>query len=132
MMRETIALSALVGNGEAVLFPSLVEKREHAVMKKVEKIAERFVARAQSSKHERRIEMRQRPLRAGDAHKVDRERRRLSFRPIDGLNFAGGKRKRRISAETCDFIGRIGEASERLAIGRDALEQANRLEEFEA
>src|ERR1700722_4524244 len=132
MMRETIAFSSLVGNGEAVFFPGLVEKREHAVMKEVEKIAERPVAGAQPSEDNSRIEMRQRPLRTGDAHEVDRERRRLSFRPIDRLNFAGGERERGISAKTRDFIGRIGEASERLAIGRHALEQANRLEEFEA
>src|SRR5580704_13794337 len=131
MMREPIAFSSFVGNGEAVFFPGLVEKREHAVMKEVEKIAKRPVAGAQSREDESCIEMRQRSLRAGDAHEVDRQRWRLSFRPIDRLNFAGGERERGMSPETRDFIGRIGKASERLAVGRHALEQANRLEEFE-
>jgi hypothetical protein len=37
-----------------------------------------------------------------------------------------------MSAEARDFIGWIRKAAERLAIGRHALEQSNRLEEFEA
>ena len=48
------------------------------------------------------------------------------------LNFAGGESERWVSAEARDFVGRIRESSERLAIGRHALEQANGLEELEA
>ena len=101
-------------------------------MKEVEKIAEGPVARAQTSEDESRIEVRERTLWANDAHEVHRERWRLSLRPIDGLDFTGGERERGMGGETCDFIGRVSETSERLAIGRDALEQANGLEEFEA
>src|SRR5580692_8567588 len=132
MVGEAIALSAFVGNGKSVFFPGLIEKREHAVMKQIEEIAQRPVAGAQSSQDERRIEMRQGTLRASDTHEVDRERRRFSLRPIDGLNFAGRKRKRRMRTETRDFLGRVSESSERLAIGRHSLEQTNRLEKFEA
>src|SRR5579864_1512910 len=104
MVREAIALSAFVGNSEAIFFPGLIEEREHAVMKEVEKIAECFVTRAQPGEDESRIEMGQRALRASDAHEIDRERGRLALWPIDGLDFAGGERKRRISAETRDFV----------------------------
>src|SRR5580704_1046719 len=132
MMGKTIALAAFVGNGKAVFFPGLVEKRNHAVMEEIEEIAESLIAGAQPGKNERCIKMRERALRSGGAHEVDRERRRLPFRPINGLNFAGGKSERGVRADARDFVGRIRESSERLAIGRDALEQANSLEEFEA
>src|SRR5580658_2164640 len=91
MMREAVALTAFVGNGKTVFFPSLVEEGKHAVMKQVEKITQRFIAAAQPRENERRIEMRQRALRAGGAHEIHSERRRLALGPVDGLNFAGGE-----------------------------------------
>src|SRR5580698_156394 len=108
MMGEAIAFAAFIGNGKTIFFPSLVEKRKYAVMKEVEKIAKSLITRAQARQNQRGVEMRERALRARDAHEVDRERRRLSFRPINRLNFAGGKRERGIRAKTRDFIGRIG------------------------
>src|SRR5271170_3318268 len=132
MMRKAVEFAAFVGNGEAVFFPGLVEKGKHAVMKEVEEVAEGFVAGAEAGKNQRGVEMRERALRTGDAHEIHGERWSFAFGPINGLNFAGGKRKGGMSAETRDFIGRIGETSEGLAIGRHAFEQANRLEKFEA
>ena len=73
-MGEAISLSAFIGNGKTVFFPGLVEKREHAVMKKIEKIAQRFITGAQAGKNEGRIEVRQRTLWARGPHKIYSER----------------------------------------------------------
>jgi hypothetical protein len=101
-------------------------------MEEVEKIPQRPVAGAQTSKDERRVEMRKRSLGTSGAHEVHGERRRLSFGPIDGLNFAGGKRERRVSAEASDLLGRNCKAADGLAIRRETFKQTDSLEEFEA
>jgi hypothetical protein len=96
MVGEAIALAAFVGHGEAIFFPGLIEKRKHAVVKEVEKIAERPVSGAQTGEDERCVKMRKRALRASRAHEVNGERGSLTFGPIDRLDFAGGESERRI------------------------------------
>jgi hypothetical protein len=76
--------------------------------------------------------MRQWTLGAGDAHEIHSKRRRLSFGPIDGLNLAGWKRERRISAEAGNLLGRNGKPSDGLAIRGEPFEQTNSLKELEA
>src|ERR1700675_1400575 len=99
MVGEPIALAAVVRNGKAVFFPGLVEKRNHGVVKEVKEIAESLITGAQPGENERRIEMRERALWTGGAHEVDSERWGLPFRPIDGLNFAGGESERGVSTD---------------------------------
>ncbi len=73
VMGEAVAFAALVGNGEAVFFPGLIEEGEHAVMKEVEEIAKSFIAGAEAREDQSCIEMRKRPLGAGGAHEIDGE-----------------------------------------------------------
>ena len=55
MVRKTVEFAALVGNREVILFPGLVEQRDHPVVEEVEEIAQRLCRARESARSPVRV-----------------------------------------------------------------------------
>ena len=101
-------------------------------LKRSRKSRERGVALAQPLQHEFAVGEREHAERARQTHEVDAHLGGRIVAALQGLDLARGKSDFGVNAEARDFIARIAEASDHLASGRHAGQQAHGLEELEA
>ena len=88
-MREAVQLAALIGDGEAVLFPGLIEERNKAVIENVEKVAQRPVVGPQAFGDETCVPVGKRPHGPHQAEEVNLHLVGLIRVPFERLNLAG-------------------------------------------
>lgn len=105
MVREAVALAALIGDGEPVFLPGGVEKGDHPVIEKIEEAAEGVVFGAPALKDQLRVVKRHGAGGAVQPHEVHDDGGRRGFGPLDVLDAAGGEGDLGVGGESRHFLG---------------------------